>query len=78
MARLLPQLVYHVWSYLTMVRDGHLQMGEPMDLIIPTGNFGNILGAYYAKVRLFIKDLVSAVHQVHMLWPQGVRRKSLQ
>ncbi|XP_067939683.1 threonine synthase-like 1 [Watersipora subatra] len=49
-ARLLPQVVYHVWSYLLMVRDGHLDMGQQVDVCVPTGNFGNVLGAYYAKM----------------------------
>ena len=50
-ARLLPQVVYHTWSYLLMVRDGHITMGQPVDICVPTGNFGNILGAYYSKVK---------------------------
>ena len=34
-----------------MVRDGHITMGQPVDICVPTGNFGNILGAYYSKVK---------------------------
>ena len=33
-----------------MVRDGHIKLGDKIDICVPTGNFGNILGAYYAKV----------------------------
>ena len=33
-----------------MVRDGHIELGDKIDICVPTGNFGNILGAYYAKV----------------------------
>mgnify|MGYP001799654988 FL=1 len=35
-----------------MVRDGHIKLGDKIDICVPTGNFGNILGAYYAKVTL--------------------------
>ena len=48
--RLLPQVVYHASAYLDLVRSGVISMGEEADLCVPTGNFGNILGAYYAKV----------------------------
>jgi threonine synthase len=48
--RLLPQIVYHVTSYLDLVQQKIIVMGDPVDLSIPTGNFGNILAAYYAKV----------------------------
>lgn len=48
--RLLPQVVYHASAYLDLVKSGVISMGETADLCVPTGNFGNILGAYYAKV----------------------------
>ena len=48
--RLLPQVVYHTSSYLDLVRAGVLHMGQEVDLCIPTGNFGNILAAFYSKV----------------------------
>ncbi|HEY3318509.1 MAG TPA: threonine synthase [Coriobacteriia bacterium] len=47
--RLLPQIVYYVSAYADMVRSGAVRPGEPMDVCVPTGNFGNILGAYYAR-----------------------------
>lgn len=47
--RLAPQIVYYVSAYADMVRTGGVRPGEPMDVCVPTGNFGNILGAYYAK-----------------------------
>jgi threonine synthase len=47
--RLLPQIVYYVSAYADMVRSGGVREGEPMDVCVPTGNFGNILGAYYAR-----------------------------
>ncbi|MEG0764545.1 MAG: threonine synthase [Pseudoflavonifractor sp.] len=47
--RVLPQIVYYVSAYCDLVRDGHLQMGDAMNVCVPTGNFGNILAAYYAQ-----------------------------
>ena len=47
--RLLPQVVYYVSSYAQLVADGKLAAGAPIDVCVPTGNFGNILAAYYAK-----------------------------
>lgn len=59
--RLLPQIVYYVFSYLELVRKERLALGEPMDVVVPTGNFGNILAAYYArKMGLPIRKLVCA------------------
>ncbi|XP_063952369.1 threonine synthase-like 1 [Lytechinus pictus] len=48
--RLLPQIVYHASSYLDLVRQGVISVGDPVDLCVPTGNFGNMLGAVYAKL----------------------------
>ena len=48
--RLLPQVVYHASAYLDLVKCGVISMGEVADLCVPTGNFGNILAAYYSKV----------------------------
>ncbi len=47
--RLLPQIVYYISSYGKLVNDGKLSAGEPLDVCVPTGNFGNILAAWYAK-----------------------------
>jgi len=46
--RLLPQVVYYVNAYTQMLASGAVQAGEPIDVCVPTGNFGNILAAYYA------------------------------
>jgi threonine synthase len=48
--RLLPQIAYYVSAYAEMVASGGVKPGAPMDVCVPTGNFGNILGAYYAKL----------------------------
>lgn len=47
--RLLPQIVFYVASYLNLVRDGVIKYGQAVDYVVPTGNFGNILAAWYAK-----------------------------
>jgi len=47
--RVLPQIVYYISAYCDMVRDGKLEMGDRLNICVPTGNFGNILAAYYAK-----------------------------
>ena len=47
--RLLPQVVYYVSSYAELVAQGKLEAGKPLDVCVPTGNFGNILAAWYAK-----------------------------
>ena len=49
--RLLPQVVYHASGYLDLVKQGEIDLGEPIDICVPTGNFGNILAAFYAKVQ---------------------------
>nr|WP_325184984.1 threonine synthase [uncultured Oscillibacter sp.] len=47
--RILPQVVYYISAYCDLVRDGRLVMGDPVNFCVPTGNFGDILAAYYAK-----------------------------
>ena len=47
--RLMPQIAYYVSAYAQMVADGHVARGEEIDVCVPTGNFGNILAAYYAR-----------------------------
>ena len=47
--RLLPQVVYYVSAYGKLVADGKVALGNPIDVCVPTGNFGNILAAWYAK-----------------------------
>ena len=47
--RLLPQVVYYVSAYARLVAKGAVEAGAPIDICVPTGNFGNILAAYYAK-----------------------------
>ena len=47
--RLVPQIAYYVYAYLKLMEAGEIQEKEQMNVVVPTGNFGNILAAYYAK-----------------------------
>ncbi len=47
--RLVPQVVYYVSAYAELVKDGEIELGDKINIVVPTGNFGNILAAYYAK-----------------------------
>ena len=47
--RLMPQIVYYVSAYAEMVANGKVERGDVIDVCVPTGNFGNILAAYYAR-----------------------------
>ena len=47
--RLVPQIVYYTYAYCKLLAEGHIKDGEKIHVTVPTGNFGNILAAYYAK-----------------------------
>lgn len=47
--RLAPQIIYYVSSYAQLVANGEINMGDKINIVVPTGNFGNILAAFYAK-----------------------------
>ncbi len=67
--RLVPQMVYYVYAYSRLVADGTLQAGEPMNVVVPTGNFGNILAAYYAKeMGLPIRKFICASNENKVLY----------
>lgn len=66
--RLVPQIVYYVSAYCDMIENGSLKLGEEMNVVVPTGNFGNILAAYYAKeMGVPIKKLVCASNANNVL-----------
>lgn len=47
--RIIFQIIYHIHSYLELVRKGEISIGDPIYITVPSGNFGNALGGYYAK-----------------------------
>ena len=47
--RLVPQIVYYVYAYAKLLSHGEIEEGESINITVPTGNFGNILAAYFAK-----------------------------
>ncbi len=67
--RLVPQIVYYVYAYGRMVKAGEIQAGEKINVVVPTGNFGNILAAYYAKgMGLPIGRLICASNENKVLF----------
>ncbi|MEE0867642.1 MAG: threonine synthase [Clostridia bacterium] len=66
--RLVPQIVYYFSSYCDMLKAEEIQPGEEVNVCVPTGNFGNILAAYYAKkMGLPIKTLICASNKNNVL-----------
>lgn len=66
--RLVPQIVYYISAYCDMVKCGDIQMGEAIDVCVPTGNFGNIFAAYIAKLMgLPICKLICASNKNNVL-----------
>lgn len=66
--RLLPQIVYYFSAYCDAVEQGMAKIGEPINVVVPTGNFGNILAAYYAKkMGVPIKKLICASNSNNVL-----------
>lgn len=67
--RLIPQVAYYVYAYAQMVKKGELKAGDPMRVVVPTGNFGNILAAYYAKqMGVAIEKLICASNENKVLF----------
>lgn len=67
--RLVPQVVYYFYAYLQMVESKDITIGEPVNVVVPTGNFGNILAAYYAKqMGLPIGKLICASNDNKVLY----------
>lgn len=66
--RLVPQVAYYVYSYVKLVEMGALKNGEPMNVVVPTGNFGNILAAYMAgKMGVPVGKLICASNENKVL-----------
>ena len=66
--RLVPQVAYYVYSYVKLVEEGALKNGELMNVVVPTGNFGNILAAYLAgKMGVPVGKLICASNENKVL-----------
>ena len=67
--RLVPQIVYYVYAYASLVREGRIKDGQEINITVPTGNFGNILAAYYAKqMGLPVHKLICASNDNKVLY----------
>ena len=67
--RLVPQIVYYVYAYVQLLAEEKLADGELMNVVVPTGNFGNILAAFYAKnMGLPIGKLICASNDNKVLY----------
>ncbi len=66
--RLVPQVVYYFNAYCELLKNEKLKNGEPMNVVVPTGNFGNILAAYYARqMGLPVGKLICASNENNVL-----------
>ncbi len=67
--RLVPQIVYYVYAYSRLLANGEIEAGEKINAVVPTGNFGNILAAFYAKnMGLPINKLICASNENKVLY----------
>ncbi len=67
--RLVPQVAYYVWAYSRLVKNGAVKAGEKINFVVPTGNFGNILAGYYAKLMgLPVNKLICASNDNKVLY----------
>lgn len=67
--RLLPQVAYYVYAYVKLLAEEQITDGEPVNMVVPTGNFGNILAAYYAKkMGVPIGKLICASNENKVLY----------
>jgi threonine synthase len=66
--RIIFQILYHIHSYLELVRQGEIRLGEKVYLAVPSGNFGNALGGYYAmKMGLPVEKILIASNRNNVL-----------
>lgn len=67
--RLVPQVVYYVYAYARLVQNGEIKNGDQINITVPTGNFGNILAAYFAKqMGVPVKTLICASNDNKVLY----------
>ncbi len=67
--RLIPQVVYYVYAYGQLLKENKIEKGEKINIVVPTGNFGNILAAYFAKnMGVPIAKLICASNENKVLY----------
>ena len=67
--RLVPQVAYYVYAYAQLLKEGKIADGEKINIVVPTGNFGNILAAYFAKnMGLPVNKLICASNENKVLF----------
>ena len=67
--RLVPQIVYYVYAYTRLLKEGKIKEGDKINAVVPTGNFGNILAAFYAKnMGLPVYRLICASNENKVLY----------
>ena len=67
--RLVPQIAYYVYAYASLLAEGAIKEGQKINFVVPTGNFGNILAAFYAKqMGLPVNRLICASNENKVLY----------
>ncbi|RXJ88533.1 threonine synthase [Arcobacter sp. CECT 8983] len=66
--RIIFQIIYHFWSYIQLLKQDEIKFGEKIYLVVPSGNFGNVLGGFYAKhMGVPIQKLLVASNENNIL-----------
>lgn len=66
--RLFPQIVYYFYGYMNLVKNHKIELGQEVNIVVPTGNFGNILSSYYAKkIGLPVKKFICGSNENNIL-----------
>ncbi len=66
--RLIPQVAYYVYGYIRLIEQGVIRDGDPVNIVVPTGNFGNILASYYASLMgIPVKKFICASNRNKIL-----------
>lgn len=66
--RIIFQIIYHIYSYIELVKDNKIKLGDKIYIVVPSGNFGNALGGYYAKkMGLPIEKILITSNQNNIL-----------
>ena len=66
--RIIFQIIYHFWSYIQLLKQEEIKFGEKIYLVVPSGNFGNVLGGFYAlQMGVPIEKLLVASNENNIL-----------